>query len=158
MILNPIILELVLIAIVYVTFSVFVQRKLANYKRIKEIKKEMDIKMKELRTMGSNVQKEVMDLKQKEITALASESMRHQIKPTLIILPIFFVLYYVALPMFFPATFSVTVLSYTLSYKTFFIAVSFVLGLMSTVILAAYERMVAKRQQVATTNPANPIQ
>ena len=44
---NPII-ALIAIAIVYVSFSVFAQRKIANYKRIKEIKKEMDAKMKEL--------------------------------------------------------------------------------------------------------------
>ena len=146
-----VILVLVLIAIVYVSFSVFAQRKIANYKRIKEIKKEMDIKMKELRSFGKDVQKEVLDLKQKEITALASESMRHQIKPTLIILPIFFLLYYVALPYFFPSTLTVTVLSFVLPYKTFFIAVSFVLGLLSTIILSAYERITTKKQQQVTT-------
>ena len=153
MILDIIILELVAIAICYVSFSVFVQRKLANYKRIKEIKKEMDVKMKELRTLGTDVKKEVLDLKQKEITALASESMRHQIKPTLIILPIFFLLFYVALPYFFPASLNIAVLSYTLPYKTFFIVVSFILGIASTILLAAYER-IATRKQAQVTNPA----
>ncbi len=154
MIVDIIILELIVIALVYVSFSVFVQRKLANYKRIKEIKKEMNAKMKELRTLGTDVKKEVLDLKQKEITALASESMRHQIKPTLIILPIFFALFYIVLPMFFPATLNITVLSYTLPYKTFFIVVSFVLGLASTILLGVYERIVTKKQQEV----ANPVQ
>jgi uncharacterized membrane protein (DUF106 family) len=151
---NIFIIELILIAVAYVSFSVFVQRKLANYKRIKEIKKEMDSKMKELRAIGSNVEKEVLATKQKEITALASESMRHQIKPTLIILPIFFALFYVALPMAFPSAPKVTVLSYTVPYTTFFIAVSFVLGLLSTIVLGAYERVTAKRQQQASASPA----
>ena len=157
MIVSVIILELMLIviAIVYVAFSVFVQRKLANYKRIKEIKKEMDVKMKELRTIGTDVKKEVLDLKQKEITALASESMKHQIKPTLIILPIFFALFYIVLPMFFPATLTITILSYTLQYKTFFIAVSFVLGLTSTILLGVYERIVTKKhKQQEVVKPA----
>lgn len=149
-----IILELVAIAICYVSFSVFVQRKLANYKRIKEIKKEMDVKMKELRALGTDAKKEVLDLKQKEITALASESMRHQIKPTLLILPIFFLLFYVVLPHFFSAAPSIKVLSYTLPYNTFFIVVSFILGITSTILLAAYERIASRKQAQA----ANPVQ
>ncbi len=148
--LNPII-ALIAIAILYVSFSVFAQRRIANYKRIKEIKKEMDAKMKELRAFEKDVSKEIVELKQKEITELASESMKHQIKPTLIILPIFFLLFYVLLPMLFPATLTVTVLSYTLPYKTFFIAASFVLGMLSSILLAAYERVTAKKQAVANT-------
>ena len=92
-----------------------------------------------------------MELKQKEITELASESMKHQIKPTLIILPIFFLLFYVLLPKLFPSTLTITVLSYTLPYKTFFIVASFILGMLSSILLAAYERVMAKRQATANT-------
>ncbi len=146
-----IVLELVLIAIVYVSFSVIAQRKIANYKRIKEIKKDMDIKMKELRSLGSSITKEALDVKQKEITALASESMRHQLKPTLIVLPIFFLLFYVALPALVPASTKISVLSLSLPYTTFFIAVSFILGILSTIALSVYERIAAKKAQPQPT-------
>lgn len=143
----PILLELAAIAIAYVLLTLVVQRKLINYKRIKEIKKEMDSKMKELKQMGTTATKEMTDAKQKEIMLLTSESMKHQIKGMIIILPISILLYYIALPALFPAQATVTVLSYNLPYKTFFIIVAFVLGLMSTMLLSLYERAVAKRQQ-----------
>ncbi len=150
--LDPVII-IALIAVAYIAFSLFVQRKIVNYKRVKELQKETNIKMKELRALGSSVEKEVLDLKQKEMQDLASESMKHQLKGTLIILPLYFLLYYFVLPLFFPASLTVTVLSYTLPYKTFFIATSFVLGILSSIFMAAYERMTARRNQPAT-NPA----
>ncbi len=146
----PILPELAAIAIAYVTLTIVVQRKLINYKRIKEIKKEMDSKMKELKQMGATATKEMTDAKQKEIMLLTSESMKHQIKGMIIILPISILLYYVALPALFPSQATVIVLSYTLPYRTFFIIVAFVLGLISTMLLSLYERAVAKRQQPVT--------
>ncbi|MHB1829975.1 MAG: EMC3/TMCO1 family protein [Candidatus Micrarchaeaceae archaeon] len=143
----PILPELAAIAIAYVLLTIVVQRKLINYKRIKEIKKEMDSKMKELKQMGTTATKDMTDAKQKEIMLLTSESMKHQIKGMIIILPISILLYYIALPALFPAQATVSVLSYTLPYKTFFIIVAFVLGLISTMMLSLYERAVAKRQQ-----------
>lgn len=149
-----IIYELAAIAVVYVAFSVFVQRRLSNYKRIKEIKKEMDSKMKELRQMGSSASKDVIDAKQKEITSLASESMKHQLKPTFIILPVFFLLFYIALPMAFGPHTTVTVLSFTVPYTTFFVALAFVLGILSTITLTIYEKVSARPKPV----PAQPTQ
>ena len=147
------IIALAIVASVYVAFSVFVQRRLSNYKRIKEIKKEMDAKMKELKGLGASASREALALKQKEIMTLSSESMKHQIKPTLIILPIFFVLFYVALPMMFPMKSTVTVLGFTVSCGTFFVAVAFVLGILSTIVISIYEKISAKpAPQVPATN------
>jgi len=142
------VLELMLIAVAYVSFTLFAQRKFSNYKRIKEIKVEMDAKMKEFKQMGKDVSQELLLLKQKEITALASEQMRHQLRSTLIVLPVSALLFYVLLPMAFPTAPNITLFTFTLSYRTFFIVVSFILGLISAGIVAMYEKSVARKPKI----------
>jgi uncharacterized membrane protein (DUF106 family) len=147
-------LEIAVIAIAYVMLSVVVQRKASNYARIKQIKVEMNAKMAELKAMGKDATKELMAQKQKEITSLASESMRHQLKATFIILPIFFILFYVALPRMFPGTQpTINVMSFKLTYQTFFIAIAFIGGLLSSMLLAVYEKARSKQQAKSAPQP-----
>ncbi len=151
-----IVLDIIVIAALYVTLSVVVQRKIGNFARMKEIRQEMNSKMAELRKMGKDVSSEVLKAKQNEIAALTSESMKHQLKPTLMILPVSLVLFYVALPMVFghqPVNISIFGIAIT-SYSYLFIIVAFILGLMSTIALSIYDRITApKKQQSGPLQP-----
>ncbi len=153
-------LEIAVIAVLYVLLSVSIQRKLGNIKRIKEIKKEMNMHMADLKKAGSTMSKDEFAAKQKRITTLASESMRHQIKPTFIVLPIFFLLFYVVLPYLFPAstTPQIKVLSYSLTYGQFFIAIAFVVGILSTILIGIYDRMAAAKAERTTIRQPQPAE
>ena len=143
-----IVLDIIVIAALYVTLSVVVQRKIGNFARMKEIRQEMNSKMSELRKMGKDVSSEVLKAKQAEIAALTSESMKHQLKPTLMILPVSLVLFYVALPMVFGhQSVNINIFGITItSYTYLFIIVAFVLGMASTLTLSVYDRMAASRK------------
>lgn len=145
MAINIIAIELVLIALGYVIVSVVAQRKFSNIKRIKEIRMQMNEKMAEVKKMGKDVEKSVIDAKQKEMADLTSEMMKHQLKSSFIILPIFIVLVYVALPYEFASTqFSYTFSGLTFTYKTFFIAAAFIFGILSSIVIGIYDKIAAK--------------
>ncbi len=157
---NLIALELVLIALGYVAVSVIAQRKFSNVKRIKEIRTEMNEKMAKIKKMDKNTSREIMDAEQKQVAALTSEMMKHQLKASLIILPVFVVLVYIALPYEFasqPFNFALMGLQFT--YRTFFVGASFVLGLASQAALALYDKAAAKKAAATTETqlPANHI-
>ena len=125
-------IEITIIAIVYVMFSVYVQRRLIDMKHMQEVQETIKQKSKELNEMSKNkASQEVLLAKQKEITSLLSKSMSSQLKPMFVVLPIFFVVYYLVFPAVFTTNPSITVpvLALTLNYKSYFIMVAFVVGL-----------------------------
>ena len=154
---NLIALELVLIAFAYVLVSVLAQRKFSNVKRIKEIRIEMNERMANMKKFDKNTSKEIMDAEQKQVASLTSEMMKHQLKSSFIILPVFVVLVYFALPYEFGnQTFNFTFMSVVFTYRTFFVASAFVLGLASQAVIAAYDKMAAKKAAATTqTTPDN---
>lgn len=144
-------IEVTLIATVYIAFSVLAQRKLVNRKRMYEVQSSLKAKSNELTEMSKRgADKESMAAKQKEITSLLSESMSSQFKPMLAILPVFFLLYYLALPSLFPASATVTLFSMTFNYKSYFIMVAFVLGFVVSMAVMAYDSFKMKRAAAAT--------
>ncbi|MGC8538404.1 MAG: EMC3/TMCO1 family protein [Candidatus Micrarchaeia archaeon] len=154
--------ELLLIAIAYTLFSVFLQRKLSNMKRMREIQQAMNDKTKELAQLSkANPTSAELQAKQKEIMSMASESMRLQIKPMIIILPLFVVVYDLLLPMGFAhANFSLMLASVKLTYQTFFLVVVFVLGMAISISLMAIDRKkakVEKQQQIQAAEPQKTI-
>ncbi|MDE1768499.1 MAG: DUF106 domain-containing protein [Candidatus Micrarchaeota archaeon] len=153
-----ILVELIVIAIAYVSLSVIVQRKFTNMKRIKEIRLELNKITNDLRKMGNNISKDIMLAKQNEMAALTTELMKHQLKGTLIIFPIGVLLFYVALPHLFSAQTTISVLSFQFTYRTFFIIAAFVLGMISSIAFAVYDKVNAKKMQAPSTvaqQPAN---
>ena len=155
--LNIIAAELVLIALVYVAISVAAQRKFSNIKRIKEIRTEMNAKLAEVKKMGNEASKEIMAEKQKEMAALTSEMMKHQLKSSFIILPVFVVLVYFALPYIFAnESFSFIAFGLAFTYRTFFVAAAFTFGILSSVIIAGYDKMAAKKASQMQTTVSDP--
>jgi uncharacterized membrane protein (DUF106 family) len=153
-------MELVItaLAIVYVIFSVTMQRKLTNPSRTQEIQKLIKDKSKELNDLAKGgASQEQMAKKQKEVTTLLSESMRSQMKPMFVILPIFFIMFYVVFPAVFPADLKVDFLSAPWDYKSYFIMVSFVVGIATSLGMSVYDKMrLAKKQKQAAEGDQTP--
>jgi len=147
-------IEIFAASIIYVAVSVFLQRKLSDMKKVYAIQEETKIKSKELNDLAkANASKEEMMKKQQELMALVQQSMRAQIKPMLVILPLFFVVYYVLLPYAFAGQqFVFYLMGMKLGYKLFFIFVAFVLGFASSIAFMIYDRMkIAKERQKEAT-------
>jgi uncharacterized membrane protein (DUF106 family) len=147
-------IEITLIALVYVIFSISMQRKLTNPKRTYEIQDAIKQKSKELSELSKNrASQEQLMAKQKEVTALLSESMRSQLKPMFVILPVFFIMYYVLFPAAFPSNSTVTLISVKFNYKTYFIVLAFVFGLALSVIMMLRDKAKMKKLEA---NPSEP--
>jgi len=146
-------LLIVLIAVLYTLFSFVIQRKMANMKKVYEIQEIIKQKSKELSDMVKNGAKnEELMLKQREVMSLASESMINQMKPMIIILPLFLVVYYWLLPLIFPTHPKVIIDGTPFTYKTFFIIIVFIFGLILSVSVMLIDRSKRKKEQQAKIN------
>ncbi len=138
-------IALISIAALYVVFSIYLQRRLVNPTKMREIQETIKIKTKELTELSkSKANPEILAQKQKEIMPLLNESMKMQFKPMLVILPIFIILYYVVLPLAFHGT--VSFFSLKMNYQLFFVLFSFLFGIAASVAVSLYDRRIAKMQ------------
>jgi uncharacterized membrane protein (DUF106 family) len=150
---TPLPLEIVLVMLVigvaYASFALFLQRRLVNQKRVKEIQLRMKELTKEMQEMSKR--KEDITEKQKELMPLMSESMKHQFKAMFIILPLFFAVYYVALPNAF-AAFNGDVYNFfvPLSYLNIFFISAFLCGIVLSISISIRDRIRAKRASKGT--------
>ncbi|MEM0086864.1 MAG: EMC3/TMCO1 family protein [Candidatus Micrarchaeaceae archaeon] len=143
-------LEIVLISVAYVAFSVFLQRKLSNVNELYDMQDQMKVKQKELMEMvKNNASQEELAAKQKELMHISGKVMAKQLKASIIILPIFIILYYVALPMAFPSSSTVHISSLSVNYRIFFFYVVFLLGVISSIVLMVVDRRKAKARKQA---------
>ncbi len=148
---NIVLIELSVIAVVYVLFSVFLQRKLIDTRKQRKLQRDMQTKMDEYRSLTkNNAEKAKLDEKQKEISTLMSQNMRSTLKPALVILPFFIILYYVLLPNLFPITNTLTILTFKLSYREYFIIVAILLGVVSSLIITVYDKRKVKEEALST--------
>ncbi|MDE1851518.1 MAG: DUF106 domain-containing protein [Candidatus Micrarchaeota archaeon] len=142
-----------LVAVAYVLVTVALQRKISNVERMRELQKSMKDKMKEVNDMiKSNADKATIDAKSKELNAIASENMKHTMKSSLVVLPIMLVVFYYLLPLAFgSSSFTVDILSFKLNYRTYFIAMALVIGLLSSAVLSFYDKRRMKQKEAAKT-------
>ncbi len=90
---------ILIIGVLYLGLSLAMQRKLVNVHRMRELRMKMGDLQKELNAMiKSKAPQEAITAKNKELMPIAGEQMRSSLKPMLII-PIFLILYYYALPL-----------------------------------------------------------
>jgi uncharacterized membrane protein (DUF106 family) len=140
-------IEVTILAIAYVLASVSLQRRLANPRKTYKMQDDIKKLTKELTELTKNKAAQVqIDAKQKEITGLLSQSMKSQLKPMFVVLPLFLALYYLVFPMIIPGTPNVTLFSMTLGYKTYFVAAAFVIGLIISMSLMAYDKSKMKKE------------
>jgi uncharacterized membrane protein (DUF106 family) len=141
-------LLIVLIAVLYTLFSFIIQRKMANMKKVYEMQETIKQKSKELSDMVKNGAKnEELMLKQREVMSLASKSMINQMKPMIIILPLFLVVYYWLLPLIFPTHPTIVIDGAKFAYNTFFIIVVFIVGLILSFSVMLIDRSKRKKEQ-----------
>lgn len=131
---------IITIGIAYTLASVFLQRKLANPRRMREVQARVKQLTSEMNALAkSNATKEQIAAKQSEIMPLMGESMRTSIKPMLVVLPMFLVLYYVMLP--------ALPLGAAKSVQSLFFITVFVLGLIASAAILVYDRAKMKKEQ-----------
>jgi uncharacterized membrane protein (DUF106 family) len=132
---------LVFLGIGYALFSVFIQRRLSNVDKMYELRATMSDKTKKLMALAkSNAPKEQMAQHQKELTDISMQSMKNQMKPMIVILPVLAILEYAVLPGIFPSTFTFSLLGFSLTYQMFFIVVIFIVGLVLSISMSMYDR------------------
>jgi len=135
---------IIIIAVAYTVTSIFVQRKLSNPKRMREIQYKTKLMQKEMNEMLKNkASQEQLMAKQKEFMPLMGEQMKNSMKPMLVILPLLLIIYYVIMP-------ALPIFSSNLggSKLLFFIAI-FVLGIVSSIIIFIYDRGKTKKEIAA---------
>jgi len=136
-----------------VVLSVVIQRKLSNPKRARELQAKMKRLSKELQELSSSGSKEVLTAKQNEIMALMKENMGMMIKPMLVALPLFFILYYVVLPAGFGGfageTFTFIV---PLNYTGLFFVTVLICGIISSLIITVYDRKKMREESLLFEN------
>ncbi len=148
---------LIIIGLAYIGFSTLVQRKIGNPKRMRDIQKRMNELSKDLnRMIKEHAAQEEISKKQSELMPLMSENMKVSMKPMLVILPIFFALYYLALPAIFApmAHEYVLFLSMKLNYAGVFFACVFIVGIITSIIILVYDRVKAKKETSQTNQQA----
>ncbi len=146
----PINIALILVALAlgYTVLAVVLQRKLSNPKKMRHLQNKSNQLSKELKEMMKNkASQEDMAKKQKELMPLMSESMKTQMKPMLVVLPLFFLVWYVLLPMAF-AQYNGETINFIvpLGYRGIFFVILFVGGMLSSISIMIYDRKKAKEE------------
>jgi len=130
------------IGVAYTLISVLLQRRLSNPKRMREVQARLRAMTGEMNALArNNASKEEIAAKNRELIPLMKESMNNSMKPMLVVLPLFLILYYVLLPSI-PAA-----LGPTKSVQLTFFLTSLVLGLISSVVILFYDKVQTRKEQ-----------
>ncbi len=144
MAISMIIAEIVVVAVIYATIAFFLQRKVSNIKRVNEIRKTVNQHQKDLNEMiKTNAAKADIEKKQQEMMSMLSESMKYQMKGMFIVVPMFLLIYYVALPYVFGGVTGTiaTIFSINLTYQTLFVASAFVCGIVLLILVSVVDKI-----------------
>lgn len=139
--------EIIAIGAIYALFAVYLQRRLSNMDTMYATQDAIKAKSDELVAMTKQgAAKEQLDLKQKEVMAMVSQSMKSQLKPMLVVFPLFIIVYYYAIPFAFAsAAASLTFTMFNFDYKTLFIVVTFVVGFFTSMTLMSLDKKRLKK-------------
>lgn len=134
-------LELIGVAITYSLLLAIVQRILIDVDKMYEIRAHMNKHQTHLMKMvKENATKEQLAEKQKILMDASTESMKMQLKPMIVTLPIYAILYYFILPHYFSGVSNFQILSFSLSYRIAFILASIILTLILQQLISLYDR------------------
>ncbi|MCL5412501.1 MAG: EMC3/TMCO1 family protein [Candidatus Marsarchaeota archaeon] len=150
---------IILIAALYTSTTVLLQRKMSNPKRMRAARAEMKRIQDEMKVLLKNkASREEIAAKQKEIMPLVSATTKGQLKSMFIILPVFLILYDVILPAAFGSVTGTVNFIFQLNYQGLFFACVFILGMVATVITLAYDRKKTKEEKAAAQSGAQANQ
>ncbi len=144
---------IVAIAVAYTFSALFLQRKLSNPKKMREIQRKVKENTKALNEMAKGgASREAIMAKQKEVMPLLSESMKGQMKPMFVVLPLFLVFYYALLPYIISglgaSTSTVDFIFSGLTLQNFFFMIVFMLGIVSSIAIMIYDRKKGKQEEL----------
>ena len=140
-------LSIIVIAILYSMLTIFLQRKLSNPKKMRELQRKSKNLSKELNELvKSNAPHEKISEKQKELMPILSETMKVQFKSMIVVLPIFAIIYYVMLPHFFSTTLYVKFIG-ELNYTTLFFITVLLIGVTASVAILLYDKKKAAEEE-----------
>jgi uncharacterized membrane protein (DUF106 family) len=148
-------LAVIFFGIGYGTLTLTLQRRLSNPAKTKEMQVKINALTKEMNAMAKR--NEDISAKQAELMPLISESMRSQMKSMFVILPIFFIIYYLILPAIFGGfAAEYFTLLVPLSTQSLFIITAIMFSLFLTLSIFLRDKMVTKRlKNLQTSETAN---
>ena len=137
----PLQAEIILVAAAYSILLIALQRVIIDVDRMYELRAHMNTHQKHLMELTKrNATKEEIAEKQKSLMAVSSESMKMQMKPMIVTLPLYAVLYYLVLPRYFSNVPNFHIFSFTLNYGLAFIVFSLILTMVLQQLIAYYDR------------------
>lgn len=135
------------ITLVYVTATLFIQRKLSNMKRVREIQLKITTLNTELKDMVKrNAASEELNAKYRDIMPLMNEQMRAQFKPIFITIPLFLLVYYVLIPALPFYSIDPT------SIKTLFFWSTVGMGGIAAIVILFYDKKKAREEHLEKTS------
>ena len=147
-----VILAVVLLAVAYTSTTLKIQRKIADPRKMRETQAKMQRLNKEMSEMMK--MKQDVRAKQAEMMPLLKESMHNQLKSMLVVLPMFFAVYYGALPfLMHPYVGDQVMFIVPLSYSSLFIATAFVFGFSLGMVLMLRDRIKGKKDALLSQLP-----
>ncbi len=138
-------IAIVLFGLAYAMLSLVIQRRLSNPAKTRELQARIQALTSELNQMAKR--NEDITEKQRELMPLMGESMRLQMKSMLVILPMFYAVYYGALPYIFgPLAFggAVNLVVTSLNYTGLFFVTVLLSSLTMSFSMLAYDKRKAK--------------
>lgn len=139
-------LAVILVGVGYSTFSLKLQRRLTNPQKTRDMQAKINALTKQMNEMAKR--NEDVTAKQAELMPLIRESMQAQMKSMFVILPVFFLIYYGALPFVFGGfaaeAFTVIV---PLNYTSLFIVTAIAFGLILSLGILIKDKLVLKAQK-----------
>ncbi|MGC8567699.1 MAG: EMC3/TMCO1 family protein [Candidatus Micrarchaeia archaeon] len=139
------VLVLVAFALAYIGITILLQRKLVNTKRLRELQMKSSMLAKELKEMAkAQASNEELLAKQREMFPIMSETMKAQLKPMLVILPLYLAIAYLALPTVIKP-FATKTTNFAV-YQSFFFILILVIGMIAQGIIMVYDRRKMKQE------------
>lgn len=149
----------IVLALAYASLYAFSQVRLIDRKRMRELQSLMKQHQKDLGELIKNkAPQEHIDAKQKELMPVIKENMLSSLKPSLIMLPAFYILYRWFIPTAFASYASSTayfiVPSLALSPSSLFFACTVVFGFVTSISILLYDRKKMKEEQATLGSSA----
>ena len=147
--------EILAAALIYSLFAIAIQRILVDTRKMRELNLKIKEAQKELNDLiKSKAPQEHITNKNKEMMPLLSETMRKQMKPMIVLLPLSLIVWEVVVPRAFSnaAGTYVSVAGWKLGYTNFFIVSLFVIGFVMAMIIQLYDKKKALQERTSSAS------
>ncbi|MDE1856538.1 MAG: DUF106 domain-containing protein [Candidatus Micrarchaeota archaeon] len=151
-------LVVIVVALAYASLYAFSQVRLIDRKRMRELQKLMKQHQKDLGELIKNkAPQEHIDAKQKELMPVIKENMLSILKPSLIMLPAFYILYRWLIPTAFASyasSVAYLIPGFAFGPSSLFFACSVIFGFVVSISVLLYDRKKMREEQAALGSSA----